>query len=84
MAAMATRYQAAARPMRLHGSLGDAHLTIGSPRFDAVLLWGCPLAATVFVWLWLAGASLLPEPARNSAVAFLALGVRCSTPIGGD
>ncbi len=72
---MATRYQVAAWPMRLHGSLGDAHLTIGSPRFDAFLLWGCPLAATVFVWLWLAGASLLPDPARHSAVALLALGV---------
>jgi hypothetical protein len=72
---MATTYRAATQKLRLHGSLADARLTIGSPRFDALLLWGCPLVAAVFVWLWAAGSALLPDSGRQAAIGGLALGV---------
>jgi hypothetical protein len=72
---MATTYLAATRKLRLHGSLADPRLTIGGPRFDALLLWGCPLVAAVFVWLWVAGSALLPSATRQTAISGLALGV---------
>ena len=76
---MATTYDRVTTPKRLLGSLGDAQLAIGGPRFDALLLWGCPLSAALFVWLFVAGATLLPAPIAQNAVAGLALGVTILT-----
>ena len=75
---MASLYQSVAAP-RLLGSLSDPRLAIGGVRFDALLLWGCPLAAMLFVWTWVAGAGMLPDAARQPAIALLALGVAILT-----
>ena len=63
----------------LHGRLDDPRLSIGGPRFDALLLWGCPLAAALLVAAWLAGTGLLPPGPRAASVAALAVGVSVLT-----
>jgi hypothetical protein len=75
---MATAYPAS--PARLwHGSLADPKGAIGNPVFDALLLWGCPLASAILVWLWIGGAALLPTAAGEAAIAALAVGVSVLT-----
>lgn len=75
---MATVYPATgARPW--HGSLADPKGAIGGPLFDALLLWGCPLASAMLVWLWIGGAALLPAAAGEAAIAALAVGVSVLT-----
>lgn len=64
---------------RLHGSLTDERLSIGGARFDALLLWGCPLASALLVWAWLAGAAALPAAFAQPAVAGLAVAVAVLT-----
>lgn len=75
---MATAYPAP-RSRLWHGDLADPKGAIGGPLFDALLLWGCPLAAAIFVWLWIAGAGLLPAAAGEAALAALAIGVSVLT-----
>jgi hypothetical protein len=58
-----------------HGRLGDARLSIGGPRFDALLLWGCPLVSALLVWFWLAAAGLFAAATRELAVTALTVGV---------
>ena len=72
---MASIFPADARPALVHGSLADPRLAIGGPRFDALLLWGCPLASALLVWLWLAAAGLLAGPTGAMAVTALSVGV---------
>jgi hypothetical protein len=61
----------------LADQLRNADRTIGSPLFDALLLWGSPLLAAVLVWLWADISSLLPPALGNAAVSLLvgAIGV---------
>ncbi|HEV2867627.1 MAG TPA: hypothetical protein VGX37_14055, partial [Allosphingosinicella sp.] len=59
------------RAAPIYGRLSDPGLAIGGPRFDALLLWGCPLASALLVWLWIAGAALLPSAPRAAAIAAL-------------
>jgi hypothetical protein len=40
--------------------LGDASRAIGSPWFDALLFWGVPVLALIFVYAWLGFAAALP------------------------
>lgn len=72
---MASMFPADAKPAWLSGRLGDPGLSIGGPRFDALLLWGSPLASALLVWLWLAAAGLFAPPAREAAVTALTVGV---------
>jgi hypothetical protein len=60
---------------RLHGSLADPAFAIGGPRFDALLLWGCPLLAALLVGLWLNLAAALPAALSQSAVGALAIAI---------
>ncbi|MGQ0661626.1 hypothetical protein [Sphingosinicella sp.] len=76
---MASTYPAKAGAFRLHGALADPKGAIGGPVFDALLLWGCPLASALFVWLWIGGAALLPPAAGAAAVTTLAVGVSVLT-----
>ena len=60
------------------GSLRDARLALIGPRADAVLLWGAPFAALLFVQFWLGGFDRLAPPAiAHQGVTFLfaAIGV---------
>jgi hypothetical protein len=75
---MATAYSAS-RIRLWHGNLADPKGAIGGPLFDALLLWGCPLASAILVWLWIGGAALLPAPAGATAIAALAIGVSVLT-----
>ncbi|MCA1700356.1 MAG: hypothetical protein LC790_16235 [Actinobacteria bacterium] len=72
---MASIVPVQAKPAGLQGSLGDPRFAIGGPRFDALLLWGCPLASALLVWLWLAAAGMFAPPARELAVTALSVGV---------
>jgi hypothetical protein len=76
---MASTYPSEARTSRLHGALGDPEGAIGGPVFDALLLWGCPLASALFVWLWIGAAALLPPAMSAAAIATLAAGVSVLT-----
>lgn len=76
---MASTYPSEARSFRLHGALADPKGAIGGPVFDALLLWGCPLASALFVWLWIGGAALLPPAASSTTIAALAVGVSILT-----
>jgi hypothetical protein len=67
------------RAAPIHGRLSDTGLAIGGPGFDALLLWGCPLASALMVWLWIAGAGLLPSAPRAAAIAALGAGVSILT-----
>src|SRR5687768_17511250 len=75
---MATAYPATGTRL-WHGDLADPKGAIGNPVFDALLLWGCPLASAILVWLWIGAAALLPTPAREGAIAALAIGVSVLT-----
>ena len=75
---MATAFPATG-PRLWHGSLADPRGAIGGPLFDALLLWGCPLASAILVWLWIGGAALLPPAAGEAAIAALAVGVSVLT-----
>lgn len=72
---MASIFPAEAKPALVHGSLGDPRLAIGGPRFDALLLWGCPLVSALLVWTWLAAAGMFAGPAGRIAVTALSVGV---------
>ena len=63
------------RAAGLRGSLADPRLAIGGPRFDALLLWGCPLASALLVWFWIAAAGMFSAPTRTLAVTALSVGV---------
>lgn len=76
---MASTYPTAPRARVWHGDLADPKGAIGGPLFDALLLWGCPLACALVVWLWLGGAASLPAGASETAVALLALSVSVLT-----
>ncbi len=77
---MASTFPAQAGGTRwLHGSLADPRGAIGGARFDALLLWGCPLASMLAVWLWIGGAALLPTHLQASAIAAIAVGVSILT-----
>lgn len=76
---MASTYPSETPARLIHGRLSDPALAIGGVRFDAILLWGCPLAAALFVWLWVAGAALMSDPGRQQAVAGLTLAVAILT-----
>lgn len=54
-----------------HERLRDPDRAIGGPLFDALLFWGSPLLAAVFVWLWADIASWLPAARGEAAVALL-------------
>jgi len=51
--------------------LRDPARCIGSPMFDALLFWGCPVLAMLFVAAWLGLASLLPSAQELSATGYL-------------
>ena len=72
---MASIAPVTAKPAGLQGSLGDPRLAIGGPRFDALLLWGCPLASALLVWFWLAAAGMFAAPTRELVVTALSVGV---------
>ncbi len=76
---MASTFPTEERTFRLHGDLADPKGSIGGPVFDALLLWGCPLASALFVWLWIGAAATLPAAASATAVATLAVGVSILT-----
>jgi hypothetical protein len=76
---MAATYPARAASFRPHGDLADPKGAIGGPLFDALLLWGCPLASALFVWLWIGGAALLPAAAHDNVIAALTVGVSVLT-----
>jgi len=76
---MASTFPTEERTFRLHGDLADPKGAIGGPVFDALLLWGCPLASALFVWLWIGGAALLPPAAGAGMIAALAVGVSVLT-----
>lgn len=76
---MASIFPAEAVRSRLHGALADPKGAIGGPFFDALLLWGCPLASALLVWAWVAGAGLLATPQRDGAIAALAMAVSVLT-----
>ena len=44
---------------------------IGGARFDALLIWGAPPLALLFVYVWALGARLLPHAAANAAMGLL-------------
>lgn len=59
-----------------HGFLADLRdpgRSIGGPGFDALLFWGCPLLAMLFVATWLGLASLLPQDQELTATGLLGL-----------
>jgi hypothetical protein len=68
---LATQYPAQIEPAGAavtSGSLGDAERTILGPRRDALLFWGAPLCAFLFVEAWLAGwTRLAPAGLAESA-----------------
>lgn len=76
---MASTFPGEAGTFRLHGDLADPKGAIGGPVFDALLLWGCPLASALFVWLWIGGAALLPAGAASTAILMLTVGVSVLT-----
>lgn len=51
--------------------LSDPKLSIIGPRADALLLWGSPVIALVFAWLWVRVAGMLPGAEGQHAVAAL-------------
>lgn len=62
------------------GSLHDTSRALISPRADALLFWGAPLAAFLLVQLWLRGVDLLASPAvEQRAVTALFAGVSVLT-----
>ncbi len=63
---------AAVATHRLAG-LWDPARAIGGPRFDALLLWGVPALALMFVNLWLSVAVSLPKAGTESAITTLVL-----------
>jgi hypothetical protein len=48
---------------------------IGGPRFDALLLWGAPIVALAFTFLWVAAATAMPAAIGNRAVGVLVASV---------
>ncbi|WP_066800410.1 hypothetical protein [Sphingomonas soli] len=71
---MATQFssQLAAPAAPISGSLGDPSRAILGPKRDALLFWGAPLAAFLFVQLWLRGWDSF-APAAISSQAVIAL-----------
>ncbi|MBX3563308.1 MAG: hypothetical protein KF730_01910 [Sphingomonas sp.] len=71
---MATRFssQFAAAAAPVSGSLADPARAILGPKRDALLFWGAPLAAFLFVQLWLRGWDTF-VPAAVSSQAVIAL-----------
>ncbi|MES2987448.1 MAG: hypothetical protein V4808_06060 [Pseudomonadota bacterium] len=71
---MATQFsnQFAASSATISGSLGDPARAILGPKRDAMLFWGAPLAAFLFVQLWLRGwDSFAPVGVSSQAVVAL-------------
>jgi hypothetical protein len=56
---------------RFWSDLRDPSRCIGGPGFDALLFWGCPLLAMLFVASWLGLASLLPTAQELSVTGYL-------------
>lgn len=71
---MATQFssQFAASAAPVSGSLADPARAILGPKRDALLFWGAPLAAFLFVQLWLRGWDVI-APAAVSTQAVVAL-----------
>ncbi|RYD67923.1 MAG: hypothetical protein EOP58_01935 [Sphingomonadales bacterium] len=71
---MATRFssQVLAQDASVAGSLADPARAILGPKRDALLFWGAPLVAFLFVQLWLRGWDSL-APAAISSQAVIAL-----------
>ena len=53
--------------------LSDPRFAIGGPTFDALLFWGVPLTALLFVQLWLRTAIALPDQSSTTMVNLLVL-----------
>lgn len=53
--------------------LSDPRFAIGGSRFDALLFWGVPLIALLFVQLWLRMATMLPDATGTVMVVGLAM-----------
>lgn len=73
---MATRPVEALDAKRAYGSLpdlSDPRLAIGGARFDALLIWGVPVIALLFVQFWLRAAIMLPEPTAVAMANVLVL-----------
>ena len=67
---LSSQFAAPAAP--LSGSLADPSRAILGPKRDALLFWGAPLAAFLFVQLWLRGwDSLAPATVSSNAVVAL-------------
>jgi hypothetical protein len=54
------------------GALSDERRTIGGARFDALLIWGAPLIALLFVYAWLGIAVAFPKPLAERMATILA------------
>jgi hypothetical protein len=71
--------EALARPPRagpaIPAGLNDPDRSIGGPQFDAILLWGSPLIASLLVWAWADMASVLPHRAGAAAISLMSVAI---------